>query len=63
MAEVLVTGGAGFIGSHLQDRLLEQGHAVIVVDNLRTGKRNHVPSSLNDPREDQEINIGGMMNL
>ena len=34
---VLVTGGAGFIGSHFCDRLLAEGHAVIVMDNLITG--------------------------
>jgi dTDP-glucose 4,6-dehydratase len=34
---ILVTGGAGFIGSHLSDRLLSEGHRVIVVDNLITG--------------------------
>jgi UDP-glucuronate decarboxylase len=38
---ILVTGGAGFLGSHLTDRLLEQGHEVLCVDNLFTGtKRN-----------------------
>jgi UDP-glucuronate decarboxylase len=38
---ILVTGGAGFVGSHLIDRLLEQGHEVICVDNMFTGtKRN-----------------------
>lgn len=35
----LVTGGAGFIGSHLTDALLTQGHEVVVVDNLATGKK------------------------
>jgi UDP-glucose 4-epimerase len=40
---VLVTGGAGFIGSHVADHLLEQGHEVAVVDNLSTGKRKNVP--------------------
>ncbi len=36
---ILVTGGAGFIGSHLVDRLIQEGHQVIVVDNLSTGKK------------------------
>lgn len=35
--KVLVTGGAGFIGSHIVDALIEQGHRVVVVDNLATG--------------------------
>ena len=34
---ILLTGGAGFIGSHLCDRLLKEGHEVVVVDNLVTG--------------------------
>ena len=34
----LVTGGAGFIGSHLVDRLVDEGHKVIVVDDLSSGK-------------------------
>ena len=34
----LVTGGAGFIGSHLVDRLVEEGYRVIIVDDLSTGK-------------------------
>ncbi|KAF2958627.1 UDP-glucose 4-epimerase [Thermotoga sp. Ku-13t] len=38
MANVLVTGGAGFIGSHLVDALLRAGHRVVVVDNLSSGK-------------------------
>jgi UDP-glucose 4-epimerase len=41
---VLVTGGAGFIGSHLVDALLERGHRVSVLDNLTTGLRSQVPN-------------------
>lgn len=39
---VLVTGGAGFIGSHIVDRLILEGHEVVVVDNLSTGKRKNL---------------------
>jgi UDP-glucose 4-epimerase len=42
MMKVLVTGGAGFIGSHIVDRLAEEGHQVVVVDNLATGLRRNV---------------------
>jgi len=42
MSRVLVTGGAGFIGSHLVDALIEAGHEVIVVDDLSRGRRRNV---------------------
>ncbi len=41
---ILVTGGAGFIASHVSDRLLDLGHQVAIVDNLVTGKRENLPS-------------------
>ena len=42
MARCLVTGGAGFIGSHLAQRLLDEGHHVTVLDNLSTGRRDNL---------------------
>jgi UDP-glucuronate decarboxylase len=47
---VLVTGGAGFIGSHLSRRLLDEGHHVLVVDNFYSGSRDNVSDLLNHPR-------------
>ncbi|XP_062231210.1 UDP-glucuronic acid decarboxylase 2-like [Phragmites australis] len=46
---VLVTGGAGFVGSHLVDRLLERGDSVIVVDNLFTGRKDNVVHHFGNP--------------
>jgi nucleoside-diphosphate-sugar epimerase len=45
---VLVTGGSGFIGSHLVDRLLADGHRVRVLDNLATGRRSNLAHVLDD---------------
>lgn len=42
MKKILVTGGAGFLGSHLIDRLLEQGHKIVCVDNLQTGSLRNI---------------------
>ena len=36
--KILITGGAGFIGSHLADRLVDEGHDVLVIDNEATGR-------------------------
>ena len=47
---VLVTGGAGFIGSHLVPRLLELGHSVTVLDNLSTGKLENLDGVLDHPK-------------
>jgi len=47
---VLVTGGAGFIGSHLCERLLGQGHQVLCVDNYFTGTRDNIAHLLAHPQ-------------
>ena len=47
---ILVTGGAGFLGSHLCDRLLADGHEVLAVDNLYTGSKENIAHLLNNPK-------------
>ena len=47
---VLVTGGAGFLGSHLCERLLADGHDVLCVDNYRTGARDNVAPLMDSPQ-------------
>jgi nucleoside-diphosphate-sugar epimerase len=42
--KILVTGGAGFLGSHLSRSLIESGHSVIAMDNLYTGARKIFPN-------------------
>ena len=46
---VLVTGGAGFLGSHLCERLLSDGHEVLCVDNFFTGRKSNVRHLMNNP--------------
>jgi UDP-glucuronate decarboxylase len=49
MKKILVTGGAGFLGSHLCDRLVAQGHHVLCVDNYFTGSKKNVEHLLSNP--------------
>ena len=47
---ILITGGAGFLGSHLSDRLIEQGHEIICLDNFFTGRKANIQYLLANPR-------------
>uniref|UniRef100_A0A0C9S4G0 UDP-glucuronate decarboxylase n=1 Tax=Wollemia nobilis TaxID=56998 RepID=A0A0C9S4G0_9CONI len=47
---IVVTGGAGFVGSHLVDRLMERGDSVIVIDNFFTGRKENVMHHFSNPR-------------
>ena len=48
--KILVTGGAGFLGSHLCDRLIDAGHEVLCVDNFFTGSKSNIAHLLENPR-------------
>lgn len=72
MKRILVTGGAGFLGSHLCDRLILEGHAVICADNLITGFKNNIEFLLSHPHftflkqdvvEPFEIEVDAIYNL
>lgn len=47
--KILITGGAGFIGSHLAERLLAKGHSVIIMDNFHTGTKDNIRHLLGSP--------------
>ncbi len=49
MKKILITGGAGFIGSHLCERLLKEGHEVICLDNFFTGSKNNIVHLMDNP--------------
>jgi len=59
--KVLVTGGAGFIGSHIADGVLAAGHEVVILDNLSSGKRENVPAGAQfveaDIRSDEAADV------
>ena len=59
--KILVTGGAGFIGSHLVDELVEKGHEVAVIDNLSTGKKDNL--NPNAEFHELDINSDGIVDI
>lgn len=64
MAQILVTGAAGFIGSHTVDRLLAAGHAVTGVDNLRTGRRDNLAAAQRSARfrfQEMDVAVPGAL--
>ena len=48
--KILITGGGGFLGSHLSERLLNEGHEVICLDNFFTGNKQNIVHLMNNPR-------------
>ena len=58
MPRAVVTGGAGFIGSHMVDLLVERGYSVVVIDNLTTGRAENLAQHRREPRVDfQQIDM------
>lgn len=61
--KVLITGGAGFIGSHIADELLTSGYGVVIVDNLVTGHQRNVPEGATFYQEDIRNNLDYIFTL
>ena len=70
--KILITGGAGFLGSHLADQLLKMNHEVVCLDNFYTGSLNNISHLLHDPRfvlieqdvtNPIELEVDGIFNL
>jgi len=69
---ILLTGGAGFLGSHLSDKLILAGHEVVVLDNFYTGSKKNIEHLLDNPNfeiirgdvtEKLNFEVDGIMNL
>ena len=63
MPRTLVTGGAGFLGSHLCEYFLNKGHEVICMDNLITGSKDNISSIKNKSFQFVEHNVSEFINL
>ena len=59
--DILVTGGAGFVGSHLSERLISEGHSVTVLDDLSTGRESNLEKLL--PNPNFKLVIGSILDL
>ena len=58
MPRTVITGGAGFIGSHLSETLLSRGHSVVVVDNLLTGDLTNIAHLRDRDLQPADLQLG-----